>query len=173
MVEERTPRTLKVQSRGASSAAPIKLRFPGGSRSKKEAASRNSRAFAMQASSVLTSSQTKPGRAPVKAVAVETIAECEPPEKNLDSLSSRLLARANVPGLMTDSELSTSLAQLDKIGTTVTPPRNYNTVSGATGRHMTEKSRFFEDEQRNFNNNNGRFCESTTSVFTGSTWSLK
>nr|CAB3262813.1 uncharacterized protein LOC100183578 [Phallusia mammillata] len=177
MVEPRA-QTLDYRHMSKSSNTSVKMRIPGSGKSKKaNAASRNSLAFAKQASSALEDVQESTKQ---RTKSFEQPSEFEKDVRRAASLSPKSFALTPQTAYITESELSASLANLDKVGLggPVSAPasfgqRNFNTVSGATGRRLTEKSHFFDDESSmNVNNNNSGHYSSTRSVYTDSTWSL-
>ncbi|XP_076822571.1 uncharacterized protein LOC143468964 isoform X2 [Clavelina lepadiformis] len=174
MVEESTPHTMKQRSQIASSYATsrtVMMRFPGMTRSKKDAASRNSRAFAMQAKSQLDLNPSSPEvenfPQSKSTSAIEPDKDGENDVRRAASLSPKSFAPSSLERIK--KELSASLANLDQLESN-TYPKSFNTVSGATGRHMSERSAFFHDENR-LNSSKVPYT-STQSIYTGSTWSL-
>ncbi|XP_078493573.1 uncharacterized protein LOC100183578 isoform X1 [Ciona intestinalis] len=159
MIEPSTPKTMKNRVKASNST---KIRLPNAvSRSKKNAASRNSRAFALQAGSQIDLSVIPDD------VETNDVTSYEP--RRSASLSPKTFQNDLGQCYITEDELSASLANVN-LPRNTSPNRAFNTVSGATGRFMTKESEFFADKgQENTNNNH---YESQQSMYTGSTWSL-
>ena len=146
----------------------VRLRIPG-NRSKKSDASRNSRAFALQLKQLSEESYSPPvedrmaSNFPASSN-YRSISTVNPPTP-LKSIPLQDL-QPNLLGSFTPNVRNRPPASSEKL---------YNTVSGATGRHLSASSTFFCDEtERSFSRNSNEeqgFTEASTNL-DGSTWSL-
>ena len=166
MVEQPDPAEFKARNRMLSSN--VKLRMPG-NRSKKNDASRNSRAFALQLKQLSEGSSSPPVmRTPSPNISSRHFGRTSSAKNTSPLKAVPLQNLANI-----NSDLSGSLTHLHEKNSrkvSTTSEKLYNTVSGATGRHLSQESTFFQDE----------YISSTRNVtrqeygqFQGSTWSLK
>jgi len=169
MVEQPPSHDLKNRSKILPNG--VKLRIPG-NRSRKSDAPRNSRAFALQLkqlseehSSSVFSEKMSPSSASSRGNrSFSTIVAPTPlksiPVQNLTKNTQNLL------GSQTPNVGNRPTASAEKL---------YNTISGATGRHLSASSTFFHDEYEESSNirmnRKQDFTESLTS-YDGSTWSL-
>ena len=174
MVEQ--PQNTEVRNRNRILPNGVKIRIPG-NRTKKNDASRNSRAFALQMKQLSEKSGS-----PILGERIAPNAfPCLDNRSNNVIGNPRPLKSFPVQDLAhLKRDLSGSLNNISRSSSST--EKRYGTVSGATGRHLSATSSTFDTDN---NDDYGNFTEdrrnkpqefnraSTISSYEGSTWSLK